>query len=161
MHKTFSAPMATIKIGNKTAGYCRSLSFSENVTRANVQGLGSLTKQEVPPVAYDCQFTVDQFFLDLKAPVMEAMVKRLGSVKAVIDTLVLGETGFTIALYKKTIMTQDGTTGIVQASDPTGETMAELGPCFVNNQQFQLQEGGVAGFNTTGVYLSPISTLNL
>ena len=42
----YTAPKAYIKIDNEVAGYVRNLNFSENVQRANVQGLGSLTLQE-------------------------------------------------------------------------------------------------------------------
>ena len=50
--KVYTAPKAFIKIDNEVAGYCRNLNFSENVTRANVQGLGNLTLQEAPAVSY-------------------------------------------------------------------------------------------------------------
>lgn len=89
------------------------------------------------------------------------MIHRLGSVKAVLDTLVLGELGFAITVYRKLISTKDETTGLVTATDPTGETICQLNPCFVNGQTFSIAEGGVAGINISGTYLSPITTANL
>lgn len=157
----FSAPQAYIKIDNQIAGFVRNIQATENVQRANVQGLGNLTLQEVPAVGYQCNFTVDQFFISFKQPVVEGMIHRLGSVKAILDTLVLGELGFAIAIYRKLISSKDETTGLVTATDPTGETICQLNPCFVNGQTFSLAEGGVAGYNVNGIYLSPISTINL
>lgn len=157
----FSAPQAYIKIDNQIAGFVRNIQATENVQRANVQGLGNLTLQEVPAVGYQCNFTVDQFFLSFKLPVVEGMIHRLGSVKAILDTLVLGELGFAIAIYRKMISSKDETTGLVTATDPTGETICQLNPCFVNGQTFSLAEGGVAGYNVNGIYLNPISTANL
>ena len=157
----FSAPQAYIKIDNQIAGFVRNIQATENVQRANVQGLGNLTLQEVPAVGYQCNFTVDQFFLSFKLPVVEGMIHRLGSVKAILDTLVLGELGFAIAIYRKMISSKDETTGLVTATDPTGETICQLNPCFVNGQTFSLAEGGVAGYNVNGIYLSPFSTINL
>lgn len=157
----FSAPQAYIKIDNQIAGFVRNIQATENVQRANVQGLGNLTLQEVPAVGYQCNFTVDQFFISFKQPVVEGMIHRLGSVKAILDTLVLGELGFAIAIYRKLISSKDETTGLVTATDPTGETICQLNPCFVNGQTFSLAEGGVAGYNVNGIYLSPISTVNL
>ena len=157
----FTAPRAYIKIDTKVAGYVRNLQFAENVNRANVQGLGNLLLQEVPPVGYQCTFTVDQFFIDFKQPVMEGMMHRLGSVKAIVDTLVLGELGFALAIYSKTIQSQDSNTKMVTQVDPTGQTICLLNPCFVNNQAFSLAEGGIAGYSITGLYLNPISTLEL
>ena len=131
------------------------------MNRANVQGLGNLLLQEVPPVGYQCTFTVDQFFIDFKQPVKEGMMHRLGSVKAIVDTLVLGELGFALAIYSKTIQSQDSNTKMVTQVDPTGQTICLLNPCFVNNQAFSLAEGGIAGYNISGIYLLPISTLEL
>lgn len=157
----FTAPKAYIKIDNKVAGYVRGLQFAENVQRANVQGLGNLLQQEVPPISYQCTFTVDQFFIDFKQPVIEGMIHRLGSIKSIVDTLVLGELGFAIAIYSKTIQTQDANTKMVTQVDPTGKTMCLLSPCFVNNQSFNLTDNGIAGINISGLYLNPISTLEL
>lgn len=161
METVYSAPKAFIKIENQIAGYVRNLTFSENIQRVNVQGLGNLLLQEAPAVSLQGQFTVDQFFLDFKQPVMEAMMHRLGSIQAIVDTLVLGELGFSLTMYAKTIVTQDGTTKMVTESDPTGETIAQLGPCFVNTQQFTITENGIASYNVSGLYFSPISTVNL
>lgn len=157
----FTSPKAYIKIDNQVAGFVRNLQFAENITRANVQGLGSLLNQEVPAVQYQCTWTVDQFFIDFKQPVMEGMMHRLGSVKSIVDTLILGELGFAIAIYSKTIQSQDSTTKMVTAVDPTGQAMCMLNPCFVNNQNFSLQEAGIAGYSISGIYLYPVSTLEL
>lgn len=159
--KTYTAPRAIIQIENQMAGYVRNISFSENVNRANVQGLGNFILQEAPPIGYACQFTVDQFFVDFQQPVMIAMMNRMGSVANIVDTLVLGEVGFSLVLYKKTIISRDSNTKLVTASDPTGQTIANIGPCFTTNQQFQLAEGGIAGYNVSGIYFNPISALNL
>lgn len=154
----FTAPKAYIKINNEIAGFVRNLTFQENVGRANVQGLGSLLLQEVPAVNYQCNWTVDQFFISFKTPVVEGMIHRLGSVKEIIDTLVFSEQGFAIMIYSKTIQSEDTSRKMVTEVDKTGQTIAMLNPCFVNNQNFSLAEGGVAGYNVSGIYLNPIAT---
>lgn len=154
----FTAPKAYIKINNEIAGFVRNLTFQENVGRSNVQGLGSLVLQEVPAVNYQCTWTVDQFFISFKTPVVEGMIHRLGSVKEILDTLVFSEVGFAIAIYEKMIQSQDTSRKMVTEVDKTGQTIALLNPCFVNNQSFSLAEGGVAGYNVSGIYLNPIAT---
>lgn len=153
-----SAPRAFIKINNQIAGFVRNLTFSENINRVNVQGLGNLVLQEVPAVGLQCTWNVDQFFIDFKKPEVEGMVRRLGSVKEVIDTLVFGELGFAIAIYSKTVTAKNETTGMVTNVDPTGSTIMLLNPCFVTTQNFSLAEGGVAGYNVSGYYINPITT---
>ena len=155
----FSAPKAYIKINNQIAGFVRNLTFQENINRVNVQGLGSLPLQEVPAVGYQCTWTVDQFFISFKTEVVEGMIHRLGTVQEILDTILFAESGFAIMIYTKTMSQYDSSRGFVTQVDPTGETIALLTPCFVNNQNFSLAEGGVAGYNVSGYYLSPISTL--
>jgi hypothetical protein len=73
--RVFTAPKAFIKIDNEVAGYVRNLTFSENVQRANVQGLGSLTYQEAPPVVYTCQWSVSQYFISFNTPVHDLTIE--------------------------------------------------------------------------------------
>lgn len=156
--KTFSAPRGYIEIGGEMAGMVRNLTFSENITRANVQGIGVLNKQEVPAVAIDCQWSADQYLIDLDQPVMKKMLNRLGSVEQILQTLASGEFEFNICIYAKTVTAKDSTNKLVTEVDKTGKTIARLSPCFVNTQNFQLAEGGIAGLSTSGIYLNPIST---
>lgn len=155
---TFTAPKAYIRLGNAVAGYVRGLTFQENITRGNVQGLGNLNKQEVPALSIDCTFTVDQFFIDFNRPEIKEMVNRYGSVTEVINTLTLGEFPFSIFIFAKTIVASDPTNKLITEVDNTGKTIANLNPCYVNNQSFTLQENQISGFNISGIYLNPITT---
>lgn len=156
--QTFSAPMAYIKIGGETAGFVRNITVQEQINRVDVQGLGSLPIQEIPPVSYRCSATVDQFFLSFKAPVVEAMIHRLGTLQEVLNTLTFAEQGFSIMIYKKLVQNFDDTRKMVTQVDPTGQTVALLTPCFIENQNWQLQQQNVSAFNVSIRYLNPIVT---
>lgn len=155
--KVFTAPQAFIKIDNEVAGYCRNLSFSENVNRANVQGLGSLTLQEAPAVVYTCQWNVSQYFISFNTPIMQKLLKKFGSIAEIKNSLVLGDIAFDITVYKKTVQGEDAQSRLVTEVDNTGQTIARLQGCLLNSQSFQLQEGGIAGVDISGIYLEPIS----
>jgi hypothetical protein len=159
--KVYSAAKAFIKIDNKMAGYIRAITFAENINRVNVQGLGNVKIQEAPVVSLNNTWTVDQFFLDFKQPIMQAMMNRMGSVQAILDTLVLGELGFQIAMYAKTIVSRDDTTKLITQADPTGQSICQLGPCYPTTQQFSLSDQGIAGWNVSGIYIDPVSAVNL
>ena len=159
--KVYSAARAFIKIDNKIAGYVRSVTFAENVNRVNVQGLGNVKIQEAPVVSLNNTWTVDQFFIDFQQPVMQAMMNRKGSVQAILDTLVLGELGFQIAMYSKTIVSRDDASKLITQADPTGQTICQLGPCYPTTQQFSLSDQGIAGWNVSGIYIDPISIANI
>lgn len=157
---TFTAPKAYIKIGNAVAGYLRNLSWTENISRGTVRGIGTMVSQEAPALSIDCQFQVDQFFIDLNRPELKSMINRFASVEAFVNSLSLGETAFSIVVYAKTISEQDSVSKLVTGVDLTGKTIVNLAPCFVNSQSFQLSEGQISGFNTSGIYLNPVTTLN-
>lgn len=155
--RVFTAPKAFIKIDNEVAGYVRNLTFSENVQRANVQGLGSLTYQEAPPVAYICQWSVSQYFISFNTPIMKKMLKKFGSIAEIKNSLVLGDIAFDITVYAKTVSSEDAATKLVTEVDNTGETIARLQGCLLNTQSFSIQEAGLAGTDISGIYLEPIS----
>ena len=154
----YTAPKAYIKIDNEVAGYVRNLNFSENVQRANVQGLGSLKLQEAPAVVYTCQWSVSQYFISFNTPIMQKMLKKFGSIAEIKNSLVLGDIAFDITMYAKTVASEDANSKLVTEVDNTGNTIARLQGCLVNSQSFQLQEGGIAGTDINGIYLEPIST---
>lgn len=154
----FTAPKGFIKIDNEVAGYVRNLNFSENVQRANVQGIGSLTLQEAPAVVYTCQWSVSQYFISFETPIMKKMLKKFGSIAQIKNSLVLGDIAFDITMYAKTVTSEDAASRLVTEVDNTGQTIVRLQGCLLTNQSFQLQEGGLAGTDISGIYLEPIST---
>lgn len=155
--KVFSSPQAYITIDGKPAGYIQNLSFTENIQRASVKGLGSLVDQQVPPVGMSCQFTIGQFFLSFNQPAVKALLNRMGGLQPLLDTLSLGEFPFDIVVYAKTVSGTDANNRLVTTTDKTGETIAVLRNCYTDNQSFNLSESGIAGTNTTGRYLTPVT----
>jgi len=155
--KTFTAPKAYITIDNKPAGFIRDLSFTENIQRAEIAGLGNLTNQETPAVKQTNQFSIGEFFINFNQPATKALLNRVGGTQALLNTLSLGEFSFAITIYAKTVAGTDANNRLVTEIDKTGETIAVLRDCFTDSQSFNLSEAGIAGFNTTGRYLTPVT----
>ena len=156
-NRVYTAPKAYITINARTAGYIRNISFTENINRADVQGLGRLTKQEVPATMYTCTFNCDFFFISFAEPEVQQLINRFGGVGPFKDTLSLGELPFSISFYQKTVENIDSTTRLVTEIDRTGETIAVLRECYIDNQSFTLAEGGIASLTTSGRYLEPVT----
>lgn len=154
-----TSPKAFITIGNKPAGYIRSLSINESIQRAEVKGLGNLTNQEVPAVGHSGTFNCDFFFINYKQPYVQEMINRMGGLEAFKNTLVLGEFPFSIVIYKKTATVIDTTAKLVTEADRTGETIIVVNECYIDSQNFQMSEGGIASYSTSGRFLQP-TTLN-
>ena len=155
--RTFTAPKAYITFNSKPAGFIRNISFTETITRADVQGLGNLTKQEVPATMYTCTFTTDFYFISFREPEVIEMINRFGGVEPFKNTLTLGEFPFSITFYTKTAVGMDQNNKLVTSIDPTGETLATLRECYIDNQAFTLTEGGIASLTTSGRYLEPVT----
>ena len=153
----FTSPKAYITIGNKSAGYIRSLTCNESIQRAEVKGLGNLTNQQVPAVGHSGTFSCDFFFIDFKQPYVKELINRTGGLEAFKNTLVLGEFPFSIVVYKKTATLIDAAAKLVVTADKTGKTIVRLDECYIDSQNFQMSEGSVASLNTSGRYLQPVA----
>ena len=157
MSQTFTAPKAYIKIENQVAGYIRNLTFTENIQRTGVKGLGNLYDIELPATSASNTFNVDLFFIDFKQPIVKKMLNRTGGADALLNTLSIGDLPFSINIYKKQIKSFDANTKLVTEVDKTGNEIAVLRDCHVNSQNWQLAEGGIASLGTSGQYLTPVS----
>ena len=155
--QTFTAPKAYITIENQPAGYIRNISFTENIQRTDIRGLGNLYSIEVPAVSANNTFNVDMFFIDFTLPAVKKLINRVGGVDALINTLSLGDLPFSINIYKREVRSVDTNSRLVTEVDKTGKEMAILRNCFVDSQNWTLAEGGIASMTTSGRYLTPVS----
>jgi len=153
---TFTAPKAYITIEGQVAGYIRNLTFTENIQRNEVRGLGNLYPIEVPAVSASNTFNVDMFFIDFKQPVVKKLLNRTGGAQALMNTLSLGDLPVSINIYKKEIKTQDSNTKLITEIDRTGTEIAVLRDCYVDSQNWSLAEAGIASLGTSGRYLTPV-----
>lgn len=157
----FTAPLAVIKIANKTVGKIRNLTFTEQVQRGEVMGIGNLTLQEVPIIAIRCSFTADSYMIDLgKLGTIEDPFWPVKATdpKVLINTLLLGEQPTQIHVYrKKATSTANGL--VTSASEDSYETIGVAEDCYLDSRSWNLQENNISGKNLSGRYLTPIYNL--
>lgn len=156
-NKVYTAPQAIILIDNKKAGYIRDISFSENIQRVDVRGLGSLNAQETDAVSISQTFNMSEFFIDFAQASTKALLNRMGGAEKLMNTLALGEFSFSIVMYKKEVVARDTNEKLVTEIDPTGTTKAILRDCYIDSQNFSLSEGGITSLGTSGRYLTPMA----
>lgn len=155
--KVLTAPLAVIMINNKKVGKIRNLTFTENITRGEVQGLGSPSLQEVPVIAVRCQFQAGSYAISLKqlGTVMDPFIPQgITTAEQLLNTLLLGETPVSIHIYKKTAGTISNE-GVV-VSEGALERIGIATDCYLDSRSFEISEGNIAGKNITGRYLTPI-----
>ena len=157
MSKVFSAPKALIEIDGVIAGYIQNLTWSENIGRSPVRGIGSLYKKEFPAITADCSWSANFFFLSLKDEVIKKVMNREATIEEVKNTISLDEFTFSIVVYKKTISSSDKSVKLITGVDPRGETIVKLADCLINRQNWTLAEGGLASISVDGEYLTPVT----
>jgi len=153
----FSAPKAYITIEGQVAGYIRNISFTENIQREEIRGLGNLYAQEAPAVSASNTFSLDQFFLDFMQPVMIKLLNRYGGAEQLRNTLSMGDLPISINIYSKQVKSFNSATKLVTEVDNAGKEIAILRDCFVDSQNWTLAEAGIAATTVSGIYLTPVS----
>lgn len=156
MNKVFSAPKAHVIIEGEVAGFIRNINVTENIQRQDIRGLGNLYSVEVPAVSANNTFSIDQFFVSFKTPVMKKLINRYGGIEPLKNTLILGELPISVAVYKKVAKTVDNNTRLVTEVDKTGEEVVVLRDCFIDSQNWTIAEGGISSSNCSGRYLTPV-----
>lgn len=157
MSQVFSAPKAYIEIDSVKAGFVQNLSWSENFQRQSVTGLGSLIEQEAPVVSQRNTFNIGTFFISLNNAIIKKIMNRDATVEEFIQTMSLDEFTFSICVYKKKITSTDKSVKLITAVDKTGETIVRLPDCVVDSQNWTIAEGGIAMFNISGRYFTPVT----
>lgn len=166
MPETFSAPLAIIRAGSSgtAIGKIRNLQFQEQIQRANVQGLGVVTLQEVPATLINCSFSASSYAINLKKfgtiqdpfwPVEASSAEQL------LNAILLGDVPVQIHVYKRIpvggrIPANFTAQELLQNSEVGEQTIGIIQDAHLNSRTFEIAEGQVAGKNITGVYLTPI-----
>jgi hypothetical protein len=156
--KTFTAPLAIIKIGGVAVGRIKDLQFTENVQRGEVQGIGEVNLQEIPILSTRCTFTASSFLIDLK---------KFGTIKdpfwpmeatnfqEMANSFLLNEKPVTLSIHRKTAGTINEAGIVTSQGEP--ERVAVIPNCYLDSKTFSLTDGQIAGKNISGRYLEPIN----
>lgn len=158
-NKVFTAALAIIEIAGVSVGKIKSLQFTENMQRGEIQGIGKLTLSEVPIISVRCSFTADSYAIDFTKlgtvpdPFWPISAKTSAEFA---NTILLNEKGVNLHIYSKIPKTTNAD-GIV--TDISKYKMGVVSDCFLDSRVFSIQEAQVSGKNITGRYLEPMSTI--
>lgn len=149
-----TAARAIIKVNGKAIGRLQSFRVTENITRASVTGIGSLTRKEVPATlvvgSWSARFYTVDFGKITDFPGIEN--RNVQSTEQYKNTLTLAEIPVDIYIYKKDNPTLTG--GVVTATNDT--VFVVIRNCYINSRGFDLTEGQVSGTDISGEYTEPI-----
>jgi hypothetical protein len=155
--KTFTAPLAILYINGKKVGKIRNVRLTENVSRGDVRGLGTLLSSEKPALAINCSFSASSYVIDLKklGNIDNPFLPRNASnVEIFTNTVLMQEAGVDIGIYKKGNPTVDSTTKLV--TDYDEQKMMYVKNVYLESQSWDITEGQIAGSDLSGTYLEPV-----
>jgi hypothetical protein len=158
MNKVLTAPLAIIRIGGVAIGKIKNIRITESIQRGTVRGIGRLTPDELPAVAWDGSLNCGMYTIDMSkslnvltdAKVLQRVVQ---SNSEFVDTVLLQEDGLQIDIMRKVVASRDAETGVVQSEL---EIFASVKGCFITREGMDITESQISGRDADFVYTNPI-----
>lgn len=151
--RTMTSPKAIIKVDGKPIGYIRNLRTTETIQRGSVQGLGRLTKRELPALAITCTWNCDFYLIDLNTSGIPKLDNRnVQTVDQYKNTKILLERPVDIYVYKKDNPTVEN--GVVTAYSES--VFAIVRNVYLNSSGWDITENQISARNQSGEYTDPI-----
>jgi hypothetical protein len=149
-----SAPLGIVRVNGYVIGKMKNININENINRATVQGLGELTPQEFPAVAWAGTLSCSFYVIDWNTASLPGAIERnVNTLKQFTDSVLLQSEGVTVDLYKKVPAPGQPTIGLINGQETPFAIVAGL---FLESDQFDMAEGSVGNKNQSFRYLFPI-----
>lgn len=152
--RVLTAATAIIKKDGVAIGQMRNIRCTENIRRAEVQGIGNLGMVELPATAISCSFTCGFYAIDMKRggiPGLEA--RNVQSPKEYYNNIALGSSPVDLYIYKKTAKVSGGS---LIVKDYEEKEFAIIRGLVLESTSFNISEGQISGHDQSGRYLDPI-----
>ena len=150
--ETLTAPMAVIKRNGEAVAKIRSFNIQETIQRGSVQGLGELTRSEVPPTLITCTASFDFYLVTFRdSSIRDAIKREAFTLQEFVDNFLFAD-GIQIDIYKK----------VKGSTNPQGligsdlEVVATINDMFITGDGMNLSEGAIGGRTQSFEYLTPV-----
>lgn len=147
--------IAIIRIAGTVVGRMRNIRATENISRADVGGIGTIFTIEAPVVKHSGTLSCDFYEVDYKlSPIANAIRRDVQTNQQFQDQLTLIEGGITLDIFKKiSDLSVDPSTGLVI---PQVVPYASIRRVLIESDGFDISEGAVAGRSGSFRFLDPI-----
>lgn len=152
--ETFTAPLAVVTDqGGNAIAKIRNLSVRETHQLGEVQGLGNLTKKELPKLAINCSGSFSFYNVDFKkSTIPNANERNFNSMAAYLSHVLMLD-GSTIRIKRKVQDSVDPNTGHRSTRLVTFATIKNI---YIEEDSFDLSEGQVSTKTQSFRYTEPI-----
>lgn len=154
--------IALIKVDGIVIGKMRSISATENFTRGDVQGLGTIYSTERPAMKFvgtlSCEFMsvsfTDEGIRNAIRRNLPNLASRVwdGEISLEDQLSIDSDTGVQVNIFRKVqdALNPDGTV------KPKAIPYAIIENCLIDSDSFNISEGAIAGHSQAFTYLRPI-----
>lgn len=150
--KVLTAPLVVVKKNGVAVAKIRSLRLNESIQRGEVQGLGNLTLDEVPPTRIRCSASFSLYTVTFRdSAIPDGINRTFDTLKSFVDNFLLKD-GIQLDLYKK----------VEDSVDENGIKTAKLEPfatirdMYIDSDSMDVTEGNVSTRDQSFQYLTPV-----
>jgi len=164
--KVFHGALGIIKVNGIVVGKARNVRCSENFTRQEVLGLGTIIPSEKPVTRWSGSLSCSFMSISFKKDGLPGAIKRiftniasqvLSGESSFEDQIVLDDSGITMDIYKKVEDYIDPNTGNIR---PKAEKYVSVRNLLIESQSFDMSEGNIVSHDQSFSYLTPIVLLD-
>ena len=146
--------IALVKVAGTVVGRMRNISATENISRGEVSGLGTIFTIEAPAIRHSGTVSVDFYEVDFTlSPIANAIRRDVQTNQEFQDQLTLLENGIQLDIFRKIQDIIDPNTGLVIPKVVPYATITRL---LIESDGFNISEGTVAGHSQSFRFLDPI-----
>lgn len=146
--------LAIIRKNGTAIGRMRNVRWTENLTRADVRGLGTILVQEAPVVSHAGTLSCDFYEVDFsKTGIPEAIRRDVQTNQEFEDNVLLNYDGIQLDIFKKVEDVVDPNTGLKKAKVVPHAIIRRL---LIESEGADISEGAISGHNQSFKYLDPV-----
>lgn len=152
--RVMTGALGIIKKNGTVIGKMRNIRWSENFNRGDVQGIGTILKQEAPVLKHAGTWSCDFYEVDYKKTGIPDVIRRdVQTNQDFEDNIILNHDGVQVDIFKKVEDFIDPNTGLKKAK---ADTYAIIKRLLIDTEGADITEGVVSGHQQSGIFLDPI-----
>lgn len=153
--KVLTGAIAIVRVNGTVVGRMRNIRATENISRSDVSGLGTIFTIEAPVVRHGGTLSCSFYEIDFTtSPIANAIRRDVQTNQQFQDQLtLLNPDGITLDIFRKVQDIIDPSTGLVK---PKVVPYASITRLLLESEGFDISEGSVAGRDQSFRFLDPI-----
>lgn len=152
--KVMHGALGIIKKNGTVIGKMRNIRWTETFNRGDVQGIGTILKQEAPVLKHAGTLSCDFYEVDYKKTgIPDAIRRDVQTNQDFEDNMVLNHDGVQVDIFKKIEDFIDPNTGLRKAK---AQAYAIIKRVLIESEGADISEGVVSGHQQSFIFLDPI-----